>query len=100
MHKHEQTRSFKCIEKLKKCITDFYTTSGIYIIIYISTFHNIISIYKHMSRTRENICIITIKKLQNLSPTSTKIHCKSLVNKYINQHEKLNHLCVAKFVTN
>jgi hypothetical protein len=46
----------------------------------------------------KNICIITTKKIQGLSPNSTKTHCKSLVDKYINPNERLNDLCLAGFV--
>ncbi len=40
------------------------------------------------------------KKIQGLSPNSIEIYCKSLVDKYINPNERLNDLCLAKFVVN
>jgi hypothetical protein len=40
------------------------------------------------------------KKLQELSPNSIKIYYKSLVDKYINQHERLNDLCLVEVVAN
>jgi hypothetical protein len=38
--------------------------------------------------------------LQQLYPNSTKIHSKSLVDKYINRHEMLNDFCLVAFVAN
>jgi hypothetical protein len=38
--------------------------------------------------------------LQQLSPNFTKIHCNSLVNKYINRHEMLNDFCLTTFLVN
>jgi len=32
--------------------------------------------------------------------SNVEIHCKSLVDKYINQNERLNDLCLTKFVVN
>jgi len=38
------------------------------------------------------------KKIQGLSPNFIEIHCKSLVDKYINRNERLNDLCLIEFV--
>jgi hypothetical protein len=40
------------------------------------------------------------KKIQGLFSNSTKIHCKSLVDKYINRNERLNDFCLVEFVAN
>jgi hypothetical protein len=53
-----------------------------------------------MSTIRQNICIITTKKIQGLFSNFTKIHYKSLVDKYINRNERLNDLCSVEFVAN
>ncbi len=56
--------------------------------------------FNHMLTTRQSTCIITTKKKLCLSPNSTEFHCKSLVDKCINPNERLNDLCLAKFVIN
>jgi hypothetical protein len=46
------------------------------------------------------LVLLPQKIIQGLSPNSTKIHYKSLIDKHINQNERLNDLCLAKFIVN
>ncbi len=54
-----------------------------------------------------NICIkhdkafiLSLQKIDYLSLISTNFHFKSIIDKYKAQNQTLNHLCLAKFVTN
>jgi hypothetical protein len=40
------------------------------------------------------------RKIDYLFLTSTKFHFKSVIDKYRTLNQTLNHLCLAKFVTN
>ncbi len=48
----------------------------------------------------ERAFILLFLKIDYLSRTSTKFHFKSLIDKYKARNQTLNHLCLAKFVTN
>ncbi len=77
--KHEQTKTSEHIKKLRNIFLNAQQMSiqqVVHIIHTIIPFNKIISIYKHMSTTRLNICIITTKIIQGLFPNSTK----SIVN--------------------
>jgi hypothetical protein len=46
-------------------------------------------------KSKKPFMLLPQKILQNLIPTSTNIHCKSLIEKYKTHPMKLNHFCFA-----
>jgi hypothetical protein len=56
--------------------------------------------YLNICAKHDRTFILLLQKIDYLSIISTNFHFKSLIDKYKAQNQTINHLCLAKFVTN
>jgi hypothetical protein len=97
--KHEQTETYEHIEKLGNAFLNAQQMSiqqVVHITLSIPLYRSTRSFQFINTCQQQDKAFVLLpqKKIQGLFPNSTKIHCKSLVDKYINQNEKLNDFCL------
>ncbi len=73
----------------------------VYLTLSIPLYHSTRSFqFINTCQQQDKTFVLLPQKKYDLSLSFTKLHCKSLVDKYINWNEKLNDFCLVEFVAN